>query len=402
MRRAYRRIDPQPVLPESKKALALRAGVILASAPAQKGHVEGEFAVKRSPSRLDRFSPMLVGILATLAFAGGAPAQEAPPPSERPPVSSYPHRTEFPMEDHARVADYLARARAIAGDDLFPDFVHRCITDQVYRQRANALQFNGLLGPAKVFDQLYFVGQNAVSAWALDTDKGIILFDSLNNADEARDIIVPGLRKMGLDPARIRYVVITHSHGDHYGGAAYLRDTFKARLIASEQDWDVMEAMRRSGHTGPFPIPPARDIAVHDGGTFQLGNETLHFYVTPGHTPGTLSTIFDVTDHGAKHVAAFFGGFGAPRDPKLRYTLIASMDRFASLARTAGADTLIANHPLQDGAFEKIELLRYRRPGDANPYVVGADRLDRYFKVQIACNKVGLLRAGLDLEAGAP
>jgi metallo-beta-lactamase class B len=314
-------------------------------------------------------------------------------------VSAYPRATEYPKEDTFKAADYLARARAIAGNDLWPDFVHRCITDARYRQRVNALQFNGLLGPAKVFDQLYFVGQNAVSAWALDTSGGIVLFDSLNSEAEAREILVPAMRKVGLDPARIKYVVITHSHGDHYGGAAYLRDTYKARLVSSALDWDAMDAMRASGKTvGPFALPPARDMVIADGETLTLGTTRMTFYVTPGHTAGTVSTIFPVTDQGQLHVAAFFGGFGAPRDPMQRYPHIASMNRFAGLAEKAGADTMIANHPVQDGAFEKMELLRYRRPGDANPFVVGADKLARYFALQAACSKLGLVRAGLDPE----
>ncbi|HWU02999.1 MAG TPA: MBL fold metallo-hydrolase [Novosphingobium sp.] len=349
-----------------------------------------------------RSSLMLPAACATLALlcpagagAAGAGAQPAAPQ----PVSAYPRPTEYPGENSAQVAEYLARARAIAGSDLYGDFVHRCITDARYRQRVNNLQFNGLLGPARVFDQLYFVGQNAVSAWALDTSQGIILFDALNSAEEARDILVPGLKAMGLDPARIRYVVITHSHGDHYGGADYLRATFGARLVASAQDWAVMDAMRSSGKTvGPFAPPPARnahDMAVQDGDTLALGGTMLHFAVTPGHTPGTLSTIFDVTDKGQRHVVAFFGGFGAPRDPAQRYVHIASMDRFAALAAAAGADAMIANHPVQDGAFEKMELLRYRRPGDPNPFVVGPDHIARYLKLQVACSRVGLARLGM-------
>lgn len=341
-----------------------------------------------------------LGLAALLA--GSAAAQDADMPAAKP-VRDYPRPAEFPKEDHAKAALHLARARALAGQDLFGDFVHRCMTDPRYRQRANALQFNGLLGPAKVFDQLYFVGQNAVSAWALDTSGGIILFDALNSEEEAREILVPALKAQGLDPARIKYVVITHAHGDHYGGAAWLRDTYGARLVSSDLDWQAMETMRATGKTvGPFALPPVRDMTVADGEKLTLGQTTLQFFVTPGHTVGTVSTIFPVTDRGQRHSVAFFGGLGAPRDPQMRYPHIASMQRFAALAAKAHADALIANHPLQDGVFEKIELLRYRGTNDANPFLVSADKLRRYFGVQAACSKLGLVRAGLDPEARAP
>ncbi|NOW47517.1 metallo-beta-lactamase class B [Novosphingobium sp. SG751A] len=341
-----------------------------------------------------------LALLSALAMGGALHAQ-----SRTPPVATYPAMTEFPKENKAVAAEYLARARAAAGDDLFGDFVHRCIADPRFRQRVNALQMNALLPPAKVFDQLYFVGQNAESAWALDTTEGIVLFDALENEEQAREIIVPGLKTVGLDPARLRYIVITHAHGDHYGGAEFLRKTYGAALISSAPDWAAMDAMRARGRAeGPegVPMPPARiegkDRTIADGEALKLGGTTLHFYVTPGHTAGTVSTIFDVTDHGKRHVAAFFGGFGAPRDPLLRYTHIASMRRFADLAAKAGADIMLANHPVQDGAFEKLELLRYRRAGDANPFVVGPDKLARYYKVQETCSRLGLVRAGLDPE----
>ncbi|MEN9683619.1 MAG: hypothetical protein RLZZ427_1370 [Pseudomonadota bacterium] len=339
-----------------------------------------------------------IRLAAGLLLGPVATAQEA-----NAPISSYPAPAEFPNEDNAKAAAYLAQARAIAGQDLYPDFVHRCMTDQRYRQRANALQFNGRLGPAKVFDQLYFVGQNAVSAWALDTTDGIILFDALNSTAEAREILVPAMQAQGLDPQRIKYVIITHSHGDHYGGAAWLRDTYGARLVSSAEDWAAMDAMRTSGKpVGPFALPPVRDITVRDGERLTLGKTTLQFFVTPGHTVGTLSTLFPVTDASQPHTVAFFGGFGAPRDPQVRYTHIASMRRFAAIAATAGADSMIANHPLQDGAFEKLELLRYRQPGEPNPFVIGSPVMTRYFQVQVACSKLGLVRAGLDPERALP
>ena len=64
-----------------------------------------------------------------------------------------------------------------------------------------------------------------MSAWALTTSAGIIVLDSLDNASEAQEYIEGGLRKLGLDPTQIKYVVITHAHGDHYGGAQSLAET---------------------------------------------------------------------------------------------------------------------------------------------------------------------------------
>ena len=89
-------------------------------------------------------------------------------------------------------------------------------------------------GPARIFDNFYYVGAPNVTAFAVNTPDGIILIDSLNNKGEAQSIIEAGLRKFGLDPARIKYVVVTHGHGDHYGGSAYFAKTYGARILMSD------------------------------------------------------------------------------------------------------------------------------------------------------------------------
>ena len=57
-----------------------------------------------------------------------------------------------------------------------------------------------------------------MSAWAINTPDGIILIDALNNGKEAAQLIEGGLRRLGLNPARVEYIVVTPGHGDHYGG----------------------------------------------------------------------------------------------------------------------------------------------------------------------------------------
>ena len=75
--------------------------------------------------------------------------------------------------------------------------------------------------PVQVFDQLYFVGQTEYSVWALKTSAGIILIDAIFDYS-VDDEVAGGLKKLGLDPAQIKYVIISHGHSDHSGGAKYL------------------------------------------------------------------------------------------------------------------------------------------------------------------------------------
>src|SRR4051812_12155585 len=123
-----------------------------------------------------------------------------------------------PSPDVAAIREHLAKARSLAGAELYTTYVQRCIMAQAYPQFVNDLQRKAPLPAVRVFDQLYFVGQNDVSSWALDTTEGIILFDALNGPEDVTATIIPGLKRLGLDPARIRYIVLTHAHGDHFGG----------------------------------------------------------------------------------------------------------------------------------------------------------------------------------------
>lgn len=159
------------------------------------------------------------------------------------------------------------------------------------------------LDPIKAFDNLYYMGFSSVGSWALVTSDGIIQIDTLHNADEAEKIIVADYKKAGLDPKQIKYVILTHSHAEHYGGGKYFQDALNAHILMGGPDWDIIEKT-------PNPPPAKRDIVVTDGQKLTLGNTTITMYVMPGHTPGTLNMIFPVTDHGVQHMVSFTGGTG--------------------------------------------------------------------------------------------
>ncbi len=71
----------------------------------------------------------------------------------------------------------------------------------------------------------------------------------------------------------------------------------------------------------PFGTKPKRDIEATDGQKLTLGDTTLTLYITPGHTPGTISTVFPVKDNGTPHLAALWGGVGLNHRPGIRSEL---------------------------------------------------------------------------------
>ena len=206
-----------------------------------------------------------------------------------------------------------------------------------------------------------------------------------------------GLKKLGLDPAAIKYVVVSHGHSDHSGGAKYLQDRFNARVILTAADWDLLDKSTQTR--------PRRDMVATDGQKLTLGDTTLTLYNTPGHTLGTLSTLIPVTDHGKPHVAAAWGGtafnwvanraaYITPERPDRFWfeTYIASARRFKDIAAKAGADVLISNHTIFDGSKTKLPALERRKPGDPHPYVIGTAGVQRYLTVVDECAQAGLAR----------
>jgi len=310
------------------------------------------------------------------------------------------------------VQAHVAAAKAAAGTDFAGVFSRICTEAVPSATPAGAARGRGPAAPrpagpparetwhaepVKVFDNLYFLGQTEYSVWAVTTSAGVILIDSIFDYS-VDDEVVGGMKKLGLDPAAIKYVIISHGHGDHSGGAKYLQDRFNAHVLLAAADWDLLD---KSNGT-----KPKRDMVATDGQKLTLGDTTITLYNTPGHTLGTLSTVIPVRDNGTPHVAVSWGGtafnwmanrtaYITPDRPVSFWfeTYSASARRFKEIAAKAGADVLISNHTIFDGSKTKIPALERRKPGDPNPYVIGQNGVQRYLTVVDECAQAGLANA---------
>jgi len=238
--------------------------------------------------------------------------------------------------------------------------------------------------PYKVFDNLYFVGTKIHSSWALTTTDGIVLIDTLfDYAIEPE--IVEGLTTLGLDPRSIKYVLISHAHGDHDQGAALLQSRYHAKIVMGAADWDA--TLQRPAST-PGGVPQ-RDVVVGPEGTkITLGDTTVDVIATPGHTPGTLSYIFPVRDRGRPLVVAYAGGtaFNFPRRAENFAIYRDSQRKTAKAAAAAGATVVMTNHTEFDRAYDRVRIVQLPRTvGEKNPYETDAATVARYFEMGADC-----------------
>jgi metallo-beta-lactamase class B len=294
------------------------------------------------------------------------------------------------------IDSYVGAAKVAAGTDWAGTFLRLCIPPpavapgQPAGNRGTPARETWYAEPARVADNLYFIGTKIHSAWALSGNQGIIIIEALFDY-AAKDEILGGLKKLGLDSNKVKYVILSHAHADHDGGAKMLQDALpSAHLVYGAEDWAAIE--KAQNHMGG---KPKKDVTGDDGMTISVGDASLRIVTMPGHTPGTLSYLFEVRDQGKPMRVAYVGGTAFPfnADSEFYDRYIASSKKMAKAAADYGATVVLSNHTEFDGAYFKAHAADDRRNGESNPFDVGADGVARYFAVVDACSTAARLRA---------
>ena len=231
--------------------------------------------------------------------------------------------------------------------------------------------------PVQVFDNLFYIGSISVAQFVVRTSEGLIMIDSGWDEKDA-DYAAESMKKLGLNPADTRYILITHSHSDHYGGAQFFKEKHApaARIGMNIVDSNWCSVIPSEGAFSG--VRPEIDLELNDRQTVTLGDTSIFLVLTPGHTPGCLSMIVPVTDHGQKHSAAIWGGTGTPANLEMNYLYLSAVDYFARYTAQYKVDVEMSAHGWVDGTFARLEALKHRRQGEAHPFVIGEERYRRY------------------------
>lgn len=172
------------------------------------------------------------------------------------------------------------------------------------------------LTPFKVTDQIYYIGNVWVGAYLIDTGEGLILLDTM--CAETSYLMVDAIYRLGYRPEQIKYILLSHAHIDHAGGAQQLKQMTGAKIFLSAEDDAFRKNDRALNAEAAMPAevsfrtyPYEADCHYDDRRPIRLGNVRIDTRLTPGHTPGVTTFLIHVHKPDGREVtAAMHGGVG--------------------------------------------------------------------------------------------
>lgn len=364
----------------------------------------------------------VAAIAATLAFA-----QSAAPPASTPEQSGAQGGrgrgrggdsaflpTQAQWDSNPRTQEYVAEAKAMAGDDpdLQFDFGVFCkasggatgqdrATIGVPNSTPHLAPFpspnpSQNLGLYRLFDNFYWIGDSGVGTWLITSSDGYILFDTLNTPEEARDVLIPSMQKGGLDPAKIKYVVFGHYHLDHTGGGQYVQSHYHPTMIMGRDDWNLYFKTMAAG-TGMAArltdkTPMTRGIDAVDGMKITVGDVTATIYEMTGHTPGSIGMIVPVEYQGQYHPILLVT---AGTDVHNRESFIGGYEHIWDIGIADGVESVMQVHPNTNmNLLARMKYVNDEYPPAKNPLLYGPVRTERYINIMRACTQARMEALG--------
>lgn len=378
-------------------------------------------------------SRILLGIATyTVGAAALVSAQGAPPPQQggaeggRGRGGAASAKLPTPAQWDAmspKAKEYVDKARALAGNDpdLQFDFGIFCkasggsqnedrATIGVPASEPRLQPFPApspaaVIGGQRLFDNFYWIGNTGIGAWLITSNDGYILFDTMNNEADARDIIIPAIRKLNLDPMKIKYLVFGHNHFDHTGGGEYIQRLTGAKAVMHRDDWEIY--LKSSGRGGggrggrgrggaapeaaaaptptPGPPPPKmkRDIDATDGMNLTVGDVTATIFTMTGHTPGSIGMVVPVKYQGRQHPILLVT---AGTDVNTRGDFVGGYEHIWDEGIKMRVENVMQSHPNTNmNLLARTKYVHDNYPPAKTPLLYGAERTERYINIMRHC-----------------
>lgn len=232
--------------------------------------------------------------------------------------------------------------------------------------------------PFQVFGNIWYVGDSWVCVHLIDTGDGLLLIDSGNCGATA--MLVQAIWEAGFNPADVKWIIHSHGHLDHIGGALFFKRMFGTKLYLGEPDavmfrerpW--ISAIQDTNDDCDALFEP--DYAIKEGDVLTFGNTTMTFFLVPGHTEGCIAAFFDATDGDRTVRCGYYGGFGFNTlqkdylieigDPEYRARQI----YLDSLRKVRGqkVELFLGNHCINNDTLDRRRR-QIENPEGSNPFI---------------------------------
>jgi metallo-beta-lactamase class B len=256
------------------------------------------------------------------------------------------------------------------------------------------------LPPQHVLDNLWWFGDTGVGSWLVTSKDGYLLFDTLNDADEEQSVLLDGMKKVGLDPKKIKYVVIGHFHLDHTGGGHLIQTTFpNVPIYMGRDDWPLyfksMASSEGQGGRIKDKTPMTRGKDAEDGMVLTIGDTKIAFYSMPGHTPGSTGFIFNGKYQGKTHPVLIITASAGGNNVRNRESFIGGYEHIWNAAEKAKVESVMQSHPnYNQNTLSRMEYLTAHYPLAKNPMLYGAAKDRKYIEITRACAQARLAALG--------
>jgi glyoxylase-like metal-dependent hydrolase (beta-lactamase superfamily II) len=246
-------------------------------------------------------------------------------------------------------------------------------------------------------------GLSPAAAYVVETSDGLVLIDA--GLDKDAVDLRQEMASLKLDWRRIRAIFLTHIHGDHTGGAAYLRAATGAKVYAGKGDAAALRAGGpREAFFSTFPMPatikptPTNvDVELSSEQVIPVGDLSFQALITPGHTPGSVcylmkredqrvlfsgDTIWSLThkNNPRSTYSRPLGTYSAYLAPRFRGDARAFLNTLRQLRALPAPQLVLPGHPRNDAAPPDPSMTQQRWEALLDPGIREMERLVEHYE----------------------
>lgn len=235
----------------------------------------------------------------------------------------------------------------------------------------------------QIFDDVWFVGNHYVGQVLIKTRDGLVQVDAANNANEVTTFNYPAMQALGLGPGYpLKGVFITHGHGDHDGGASWLKANLNPEIFLGSAD----AANKAYAPT----LIDSSDLSMRQ---MSIGGKKFWILPTPGHTAGSTSAVVEVKDHG-KRVRVLINGGQSMSSNSIPAVAdyLDSIERTYVMVKALNVEGVMTPHIYWDGEGEKMREILATGRTNPSQHVYGHESVVRQMVVARECSAAWLSR----------